>query len=329
MSTACRWTQYKRNGATLTTILGALDQIRMTTFLRTRVEEQITAAMTPNGIVIGLAILIAAIEVTLTGGPIADEGVLLRALRSATDICGQWMREAWHEWLGHTFARGGIIVARLAGGVRQFAFLALIVPIAAEHIVECDAILDDAAVIELVCLALGRRFVDATLLGLIEVQSIGTLAVLVGLLSGTVIVAVARFGITYPGASGIHTRHITLAIVGAGESCNTLLRVLVEEGSLAGAGGEVALRIDAGDITTARLGIPDNGVVNEQAANIIDACLTRVTAREENQHAQQAQGNFLSCKFVQILSNTSSRDFYPSTSYTFHYSVRSVQLTKQ
>lgn len=125
--------------------------------------------MTPNGIIIGLPILIAAIEVTLTGGSIADEGVPLRALRSATDICGQWMRIALHQCLGHTFARGGIIIARLAGGVRQFAFLALIVPIAAEYIVECDSILDDAAVIELVCFALGRRFVDATLLGLIEV----------------------------------------------------------------------------------------------------------------------------------------------------------------
>lgn len=82
----------------------------MTTSLRGRVKEQITATMTPNGIVIGFAILVVAIEVTLTGGSVADEGVLLGTLRSAADIGGQWMRIALHQVLGHTLPCGGIII---------------------------------------------------------------------------------------------------------------------------------------------------------------------------------------------------------------------------
>lgn len=111
--------------------------------------------------------------------------------------------------------------------------------------------------------ALRHRLVDATLLGLIEVQIVGTGAVLVALLAGTVVVAVTRFRITNPGASGIHTRHAALSIIAGGRSCHTLLCVLVEERCLAGAGGVVTLRVNAGDVTTARFGIPYDGVVNE------------------------------------------------------------------
>lgn len=118
-------------------------------------------------------------------------------------------------------------------------------------------------------------------------QIVGTGAVLVALLAGTVVVAVARFRITNPGASGIHTRHVALPIIAVGRSCHALLCVLVEERCLAGAGGVVTLGVNASDVTTARFGIPNDGVVNEQLANIIDACLARVAAREESQHAQQ------------------------------------------
>lgn len=82
----------------------------MATSFRSRIEEQIAATMTPNGIVIGYAILVVAIEVTLTGGAVTDEGVLQGFLRRATDVFGQWMRIALHQILGHTLPCGGIII---------------------------------------------------------------------------------------------------------------------------------------------------------------------------------------------------------------------------
>lgn len=127
----------------------------MDTLLRAAVEEQIIGTTTPNGILIGFAIVVATIEVTVTGGTVADESILLYFLLGATDFFGQRMGIAFNQGLGNTLALAGIIVACLAGTVNQLALGAHIVPIATEMTIKINAILDDAAVVELVCLALG------------------------------------------------------------------------------------------------------------------------------------------------------------------------------
>lgn len=248
----------------------------MDTLLRGDVEEQIIGTTTPNGILIGFAIVVATIEETMTGGTVTDESIRLYFLLGATNFLGQRMCIAFNQGLGQTCTLAGIIVAIRAGAINQLALGAHIIPIATQMIIKFNAIHDDAAVVQLVCLALGCGLVDASLLGLIEVLILGTGAVLVGLLVGTVVEPVAGLGITYPFAHSIRTRQATL--IGVGQRIDTCLGILVEERVAATARCVDTLKVYAGDIASARFGIGNNGVIAEQGAYIIDALCLRAIA---------------------------------------------------
>lgn len=196
------------------------------------------------------------------------------------------MRSAFDQCLGNTRARARIIVATLTGRIDQLALFAHKIPIATEKIIKVDVILDDAAIVEFVCLALRRRFVDASLLRRVKVLPAGTCAVLEGLLVGTVVVAKAGLGITDPRANSIRARQATF--VGVGQRLDTFLAVLVEERGRATAVRVGSAKIYAFYVSRARFGIGYNGFILEQGANIFDAYCARTAAQAQKQHAQQA-----------------------------------------